>query len=81
MEAATYGKPLLDSKYDGGAREFVYPGENGFIFDPRSTHELAQMMSKFISQPELLGKFGLKSKAIIQIRQSWLTRRRTVQSR
>jgi glycosyltransferase involved in cell wall biosynthesis len=66
MEAAKYGKPLLDSKYDGGSHEFVCHGENGFIFDPRDPNELAQLMLRLINIPELTKKFGQKSKEIME---------------
>jgi glycosyltransferase involved in cell wall biosynthesis len=66
MEAAKYGKPLLDSKYDGGACEFVCHGENGFIFDPRDPDELARLMLKLINTPELVKRFSQKSKEIME---------------
>jgi glycosyltransferase involved in cell wall biosynthesis len=66
MEAAKYGKPLLDSKYDGGAHEFVRPGENGFIFDPRDPYELADLMLKLMNSPELVEKFGQNSRKIME---------------
>jgi glycosyltransferase involved in cell wall biosynthesis len=65
MEAATYGKPILDSKYDGGAYEFVRPGENGFIFDPRKPDELIGQMLELIDSPITILKYGKKSREVI----------------
>jgi len=66
MEAAKYGKPLLDSKYDGGASEFIHHGENGFVFDPRNHQELARFMLTIINSPALISTFGKRSKEIIK---------------
>jgi glycosyltransferase involved in cell wall biosynthesis len=66
MEAAKHGKPLLDSKYDGGSCEFVRYGENGFIFDPRDPGELAHLMLRLIDTPDLVKKFGERSEEIMK---------------
>jgi len=66
MEAAKHGKPLLDSKYDGGASEFIHHGENGFVFDPRNHQELARFMLTIINSPALINTFGKKSKEIMK---------------
>ena len=64
LEAMAFGKPVLCSQY-AGAKELVEHGVNGYIFDPRSSGELAEHMARFIQQPGLIAEFGQKSKEII----------------
>ena len=64
LEAMAFGKPVLCSQY-AGAKELVEHGVNGFVFDPRNPGELADYMARFIQRPELIAKFGQKSKEII----------------
>jgi len=63
-EAMAFGKPVLCSKY-AGARELVQHGVNGFVFDPYNVDELAGYMERFIREPELITKFGQRSREII----------------
>jgi len=63
-EAMAFGKPVLCSKY-AGAKELVLDGINGFVFDPYNAAELADCMERFIRQPELITRFGQKSREII----------------
>jgi len=63
-EAMLFGKPILCSKY-AGANEMVQHDVNGFIFDPYNTEQLASCMGRFISEPDLIKKFGAKSTEII----------------
>src|SRR5258708_16869615 len=56
-----FGKPVLCSKY-AGSRQMVEHGENGFIFDPYDTKELAGYMAKFIHDRDLVAQFGARSK-------------------
>jgi len=64
LEAMALGKPVLCSQY-AGAKEMVEHGVNGYVFDPRSPGELAEYMARFIQRPELIAKFGQKSKEIM----------------
>ena len=64
MEAAAYGMVILDSKYDGGATEFVRHGVNGYVFDPLDKEGLARMMIELIDHPEACRRFGEESRAI-----------------
>jgi glycosyltransferase involved in cell wall biosynthesis len=57
LEAMAFGKPVLCSKY-AGARQMVDHGENGFIFDPFDTQQLASCMRKFIEDQSLAGRLG-----------------------
>ena len=64
VEGMLFGKPILCSKY-AGAREMVQHGVNGFIFDPCNGEELASYMGRFISEPDLISRFGAKSSEAI----------------
>ena len=64
VEGMLFGKPVLCSKY-AGAREMVQHGVNGFIFDPCNAEELASYMARFISDPDLITRFGAKSSETI----------------
>jgi hypothetical protein len=43
----------------------VQHGVNGFIFDPCNAEELASYMGRFISEPDLISRFGAKSSEAI----------------
>ncbi len=53
LEAMALGKPVLCSKY-AGAHELITEGKDGWIFDPHNPKELAELMRKFINNPELI---------------------------
>jgi glycosyltransferase involved in cell wall biosynthesis len=57
LEAMAFGKPVLCSKH-AGSRQLVTHGENGFIFDPTDTQQLASYMAKFIDDPSLAMRLG-----------------------
>lgn len=57
LEAMAFGKPALCSKY-AGSRQLISSGENGFIFDPFNSHELADCMIKFIEDRDLSARLG-----------------------
>jgi glycosyltransferase involved in cell wall biosynthesis len=52
-EAMAFGLPVLCSN-QAGAAELVVPGENGDLFDPQQPEALADLMSRYIQQPQLL---------------------------
>jgi len=60
LEAMAFGKPVLCSKY-AGSRQMVAHGENGFIFNPTDTQELAHYMAKFIDDQYLAKRLGARS--------------------
>lgn len=62
LEAMAFGKPVLCSKY-AGSRQMVTHGDNGFIFDPSDTEQLADYMAKFIVDPFLAKQLGARSLA------------------
>jgi glycosyltransferase involved in cell wall biosynthesis len=60
LEAMAFGKPVLCSKH-AGSSQMVEHGENGFIFDPLNTQQLADYMSRFILDPYLPKKMGSRA--------------------
>lgn len=64
LEAMVFGKPVLCSRY-AGTRQMVRHGENGFIFDPSDTEQLADYMSKFIVDPHLIERLGVRSREMM----------------
>jgi glycosyltransferase involved in cell wall biosynthesis len=60
IEAMLFAKPVLCSQ-EAGAVEMVVDGENGYKFDPYKPEQLAELMCKFISQPDLSKTMGDKS--------------------
>ena len=43
----------------------VVDGESGYVFDPHNPKELAELMSRFINNPNLSKMMGEKSKQIM----------------
>lgn len=64
LEAMLFGKPVLCSK-DAGAAEMIRDGKNGFIFDPQNPEKLAELMRRFIEEPDLMATMGQCSQQIM----------------
>ena len=64
LEAMTFGKPILCSKW-AGACEMVVEGENGYVFDPYNPEYLAKLMKHFIDNPSVGASMGSQSKQLI----------------
>ena len=64
LEAMAFGKPILSSKW-AGASELVVEGENGYIFEPKDPEKLAELMRRFIDEPQLITGMGHKSQQLI----------------
>jgi glycosyltransferase involved in cell wall biosynthesis len=64
VEAMLFSKPILCSRL-AGSSEMVKEGENGYIFDPHNPEDLAEIMAKFIEQPQLIKVMGEKSYQIM----------------
>jgi glycosyltransferase involved in cell wall biosynthesis len=64
LEVMLFGKPVLCSKGAGSA-EMIIDGENGYVFDCDRPERLAELMGKFITQPELIASMGQKSQQLI----------------
>ena len=64
LEAMALGKPVLCSKW-AGAAEMGIEGENGYLFEPQQPEELAEVMRRFIEQPNLSKSMGDKSQQLM----------------
>jgi len=64
LEAMAFGEAILCSKW-AGSSELVVEGENGYIFDPYNSEELAERMRYFIDNPDLIVSMGQKSQQLI----------------
>jgi glycosyltransferase involved in cell wall biosynthesis len=60
LEAMAFGKAVLCSRY-AGTRQMVAHGENGFIFDPFDTPQLAGYMARFVQDRSLAQRLGARS--------------------
>jgi len=65
LEAMAMGKPVIISKY-AGAHELIKEGVNGFIVDPLDVESLADLMLRFIEQPQLIQDMGQKARATMK---------------
>jgi glycosyltransferase involved in cell wall biosynthesis len=61
LEAMLFAKPVLCSCWAGTA-ELIREGENGSVFDPHHSEQLAERMRGFIEQPERAAIMGQKAK-------------------
>jgi glycosyltransferase involved in cell wall biosynthesis len=64
LEAMLLGKPILCST-GAGTAELVVHGENGYVFAPEDPDKLADLMQKFLDQPDLIPAMGDRSKQIM----------------
>jgi glycosyltransferase involved in cell wall biosynthesis len=64
LEAMLLGKPILCSK-EAGTAELVVDGENGYVFTPDNPDRLADLMQKFLDEPDLILTMGERSKQIM----------------
>lgn len=65
LEAMMAGKAVLCSQF-AGAVEMIAEAENGYSFDPRDRHQLAELMGKFLEDRNLAGTMGAKSQEIME---------------
>jgi glycosyltransferase involved in cell wall biosynthesis len=63
-EAMAFGKPVLCSKW-AGSSELITHGKSGFICDPHSPTEMANMMRQLIESPELISTMGTAAQETI----------------
>jgi glycosyltransferase involved in cell wall biosynthesis len=64
LEAMLLGKPILCST-GAGTAELVRSGENGYVFIPDDPTKLADLMQKFLDNPDLIPTMGERSKQIM----------------
>ena len=65
LEAMAMGRPIVTTDAPG-CRETVVDGENGFLVPVKSVGKLVAAMEKFISNPELIGSMGKRSREIAE---------------
>ncbi len=65
LEAMAMGRPIVTTDAPG-CRETVKEGENGFLVPVKDVGALVDAMEKFIRQPELIEKMGLRSREIAE---------------
>ena len=61
VEAALFGKPSIVSN-QGGTKEFIEHGDNGFLVNPNDPDDVARQMKCLIDDEQLTAKMGLKAK-------------------
>ncbi len=64
LEAMVLGKPILCSKW-AGAAELVLEGVNGHHFEPQDPEKVAELMRRFIDDPNLAVSMGQESKQVM----------------
>lgn len=65
LEAMRFGKPIIDSIADGCVDDCVTDGLNGWVFDPNRPDQLADCMSHFIGDEQLVIEMGKRSENVI----------------
>ena len=61
IEAALFGKPSIVSN-QGGTKEFIRHGENGFLVDPYDPKDVAKYMKCLIEDEQLTAEMGSRAK-------------------
>lgn len=64
LEAMVLGRPVLCSEL-AGASELITDGENGYCFHPQQPEYLAELMARFIQNPELAKLMGMRSQKLM----------------
>ena len=65
MEAMALAKPIIASNV-GGIPDLLKDGQNGFLFEPRNSDELAKKLKILLSDKDLAVKMGQKGRDLIQ---------------
>lgn len=63
LEAMAVGRAIITTDAPG-CKETVSNGHNGYLVAIKSVEQLVQVMEKFLTQPELIGTMGLRSREI-----------------
>jgi glycosyltransferase involved in cell wall biosynthesis len=58
------GKPILCSS-GAGTSELVIDEENGYVFSPDDPNRLADLMQKFLDDPDSIASMGRRSQQIM----------------
>jgi len=59
IEALASGLPVICSQFAGSAEDLIKEGSNGFIIDPHDTKKMADLLSKVLTDNDLLRKLKL----------------------
>ena len=65
IEAASVGRAIVTTDVTG-CRDIVQDGENGFLVEPHSPHQLADALEKLLGNHALRQKFGRKGRAYVE---------------
>lgn len=65
LEAMAMGRPIITTDAPG-CRETVMDGKNGFLVSTKNVKSLVDAMEKFINEPTLIKKMGMKSRQIVE---------------
>ncbi len=65
IEAMRYGKPVIGSR-SGGTTELIRDGFNGFLYEPGDYKSLANLITLFYHNPNLLKKMGENGKLWVE---------------
>ena len=65
LEAMACAKPVIASDI-GGLRSMIRHGENGLLFAPGSSRQLAQNLIHLLKNPQLIDKFGKAARKDIE---------------
>ena len=60
-----YGKPVIGSR-SGGTTELIRDGFNGFLYEPGDYKSLANLITLFYHNPNLLKKMGENGKLWVE---------------
>jgi glycosyltransferase involved in cell wall biosynthesis len=66
VEAIRFGRPVVDSIFDGNVGDTVLPEKNGLVFDPRDPEELAECMTRLIRDRDLLTRMSEASRSMMR---------------
>jgi glycosyltransferase involved in cell wall biosynthesis len=70
LEAMACGRPVIVSDLAGN-REWITPGEEGWLFPDGDWQALARVMEQAIHQRKLLGRMGQKARSVVEQRADW----------
>jgi phosphatidyl-myo-inositol dimannoside synthase len=70
LEASATGVPVVAGR-SGGAPESVQHGRTGFVVDGRSTDQIAEAVSRILSDPDLAGRMGSAGRRWVLERWRW----------
>jgi glycosyltransferase involved in cell wall biosynthesis len=78
MEAMACGLPAVVTRNEANM-EWIRDGENGFLFSPSNSQELAQRVLQLLEDDELREKMGQQNMKIAKSRADWKTNSRRLE--